>query len=122
MHRILFASLIAFAGCASGPYSYIESDSFGTRAEMNTHPVQISAVDGRLSGLDRIRVEPGEHSVTAYSLQPRSTRRVISEYTTTIMVEACKTYSLGAEHRDSLAEEWQLVVVDVRPIPGCGSG
>ena len=114
---VFLAALLS--GCATQSIGYIDSDSFGTGQDPNLHPVVITAVDGQMRSLDRIRLEPGTHRVTAYSTQGYENRRAIRERSFDIEVPACRSLSLAAQHRDALSEDWELVIVDERPVQRC---
>ena len=117
---ILLAAL-ALAGCAS-PYSYSQLDGYRYhRAEINTYPLIIAAVDGQSTPTrSPVLVEPGMRKVVVQG-PPTATSRFGDEQTLTLDVKPCTHYYLVAVKENRLSRDFTVRIDYEEPVAGCSA-
>lgn len=125
MKILLLPLLLAASGCASLTVSHTSlldgRRDFG-RAELNTYPVRVLAIDGVYTvDADPVRIEPGQR-VLRVSAPPAGvfTEPVVMDVPFT--VEACKRYYLVAKRDQPLRQAFQLRVQQVEARTDCRTG
>jgi hypothetical protein len=120
----LFAALTGAAlllgGCGTVQNTSLldGSHQFG-RAEMNTYPVRVLAIDKDYV-IDRnpVRAEPGQRTL-------RVTTAPVGGFTeppikdVSFTVEPCKRYYLAAKRQNALSQDFTLIVQQVEDRPDC---
>lgn len=111
------AAVIAIAGCATTPFSYIDGNRY-FRAELNSYSVIVLDVDGRSDTRNPVMIDPGQHVIRVQG--PASAGfRYGETRTITLDVKPCTRYYLKAVKKNSLEQDFEPQVDYVEPIAGC---
>ena len=115
---LTLAAAALLAGCASEPFSYLESRRY-FYTDVTSYNAQVISVDGKGYLQQPVRIEPGPHTIVlqappAAGLRPESVQRALE-----LNVEPCKRYYFAAVRNNPLQQEWEPKVDYVEPIAGC---
>lgn len=117
-------AVAALSACASykGPVGYVDGRPF-TRTDPHLYPVIVRRVDGETYNYDyrlATAVPAGEHVFTLQA--PLSKYSHVPETRDIkVKVEPCMRYTFGAKRAADFAEDFEPVLVETQPMPGCNS-
>ena len=110
-------ALLALAGCASTPFSYIDGNRY-FKTDYHSYSVIVLDVDGRSDTRNPVMVEPGRKVIRvqgppAHGFSYGETRNL------TLDVKPCTRYYLKAVKKNALEQDFVPEVDYVEPIAGC---
>jgi hypothetical protein len=114
------AVLVAIEGCASKPFSYLDSKRW-SRVEINTYDTTIVSVDGTTYPYrSRIMVDPGRHHIVFQTVAAAgftySPQKALD-----IDIQPCVRYWFEAKRANPLQQDFEPRVNYMEPIPGCAA-
>ena len=118
MNKKLLLPLLLLGGCASSPYAVID----GTQSQIsdeNNYDVTIVSIDGKMQfGKQKKNVKPGFHYINVLT-----TKKLRSKNTEVQMfpvdAKECMRYEVSAQHKNGIADEWEVKLLREVPIPSC---
>lgn len=98
---------------------YAEIRQWTGHGALSTYQAAIIGLDGKMKfdGRQAYQVEPGQHVLllaTSGPTRPKDATKAVN-----LVVQACRSYLIAAEHACSSCDEWEPIVHSVRDISGC---
>lgn len=110
--------LLFLAGCKSTPYAIVDG-SQNLASDTNNYDVEIVAIDGSFeSNIRQKNIKPGYHSVHVITTGPSRGKGSESKVYP-LVAQECMRYEISAQHRTSISSDWEIRVLNERPIPSC---
>ena len=110
-------ALLALAGCATTPFSYIDGNRY-FRTDYHSYSVIVLDVDGRSDTRNPVMVDPGRKVIRVQG-PPASGFSYGETRAITLDVKPCTRYYLKAVKKNSLDQDFEPMVDYVEPIAGC---
>lgn len=121
---LALAALVASCATYKEPVGYLDGRPF-QRADPHLVPVVVTKVDGSsypysyaYSNGSASPVEAGEHVITVQAPLAKYAH-IPTERDLKLKVEPCVRYTLGARRSSNLVEDFEPVVLEKEPMPGC---
>jgi hypothetical protein len=116
----LATALAGLGGCATKPFSYLDSERW-SRVEMNTYDTFIVSIDGRSPGhRSRIVVDPGPHHIVFQTL-PAAGFTYSPQKALDMDIDPCVRYWFEARRANRLQQDYEPRVNHTEPIAGCAA-
>ena len=115
----LIISFLALAGCQSTPYAIIDGGQ-SKISDADNYNVEIVAIDGTFqSGKLTKNIKPGYHTVHLSTTGPLRSKKDTSTLVYPLLAKECIRYVVSAQHGPGNKDDWEIRVLDERPIPSC---
>ena len=108
-------------GCASKPYCYVHGRPRIESLDENIYSVVIVAVNGKLRGDSKVRVDPGYNEI-AISPWNRRVRVFSDSMAFAVDIMPCKNYYVVARFEDQLSKNWVPQLIEITDLVGCSHG
>lgn len=110
---------ISFSNLAIASKAVVVSDA--SVVDDDNYGIVIKAVDGEVRNRSKMRLDEGTYTLVLQTTKDPYGNRRPTMQSFSFEVAACTKYSISAQHKHHLSDDWELQIHEVATIPGCSA-